>query len=57
MRYKIFDVILLNNGNKATILEKVDKNHYKVEIVNNNGKTEEIIQITDNDIKDCIFKK
>lgn len=57
MRYKVFDVVLLNNGNKATILEEVDKDHYKVEIVNNDGKTEGIIQITDNDIKDCIFKK
>ncbi len=57
MRYKIFDVVLLNNGNKATILEEVNKSHYKAEIVNNDGKTEGIMQITDNDVKDCIFKK
>lgn len=57
MRYKVFDVVLLNNGNKATILGEIDKVHYKVEIVNNEGKTEGISQITDNDIKDCILKK
>lgn len=57
MKYKVFDVVMLNNGNKATILGEINKNQYKVEIVNDDGKREEVKIIDDNDIKDIIFSK
>ena len=38
MRYKRFDVVELNNDNRATILD-VEKNRYNVEIVNPYGIT------------------
>lgn len=38
MKIKIFDVVELNNGNKATIIE-INKNRYKVEIVDKHGKS------------------
>lgn len=52
MRIKQFDVIKLNNGNKAIIKSINEKNSYTVEIVN--GKSE---MITDKDIKKVIFTK
>ncbi len=38
MKYKRFDVVELNNGNRATILD-IKKNYYNVEIVNPYGIT------------------
>ncbi len=52
MKIKQFDVIKLNNGNKAIIKNINEKNSYTVEIVN--GKTD---TITDKDIKKVIFTK
>ena len=57
MNIKIFDVVQLSNGNKATILEKSDKATYKAEIVNSEGKTEGITQISETDITKVIFSK
>ena len=57
MKIKIFDVVQLSNGNKATILEKSDKATYKAEIVNSEGKTEGITQISETDITKVIFSK
>lgn len=57
MKIKIFDVVQLSNGNKATILEKSDKATYKAEIVNSEGKTERITQISETDITKVIFSK
>lgn len=57
MKIKIFDVVQLSNGNKATILEKSDKATYKAEIINSEGKTEGITQISETDITKVIFSK
>lgn len=57
MKIKIFDVIELNNGKKATILEEIDNGIYKVEIVNNNGISEGISRIDNKDIEKIIFQK
>ena len=38
MKIKVFDVVELNNGNKATILSEESKEIYKAEIVNSNGR-------------------
>lgn len=48
--YKIFDVVELNNGNKATIITN-DKSTIKVEEVNNKGISLGYKEITDSDIK------
>ena len=48
--YKIFDVVELNNGNKATIITN-DKSVIKVEEVNNKGISLGYKEITDSDIK------
>lgn len=54
MRYKRFDVVELNNGNRATILD-VEKNHYNVEIVNPYGITIDKTIIKDNEISKIIY--
>ena len=54
--YNMFDVVELNNGNKATIITK-DKSIIKVEKVNNKGISLGIKVITENDIKQVIFRK
>lgn len=56
-KINIFDVVQLNNGNKATILEKIDTRTYKAEIVNIEGKTQGIVQIKEKDIIEVIFSK
>ncbi len=57
MKIKTFDVVQLHNENKATILEETDKGTYKVEIVNNEGKTQGITEIDEKDIIKVIFSK
>lgn len=54
--YNMFDVVELNNGNKATIITN-DKSIIKVEEVNNKGISLGIKEITENDIKQIIFRK
>ena len=54
--YNMFDVVELNNGNKATIITN-DKAIIKVEEVNNKGISLGIKEITENDIKQIVFRK
>lgn len=56
MKRNIFDVIELNNQNKATILNYKD-NGYWCEIVNNDGKSLGNMVIYDTDINKVIFTK
>ncbi len=56
MKYKVFDVVELNNNNLATILDK-ENNTYKVEEIDNNGKMQKITKITDDDIRKLRFSK
>ena len=53
---KIFDVVELIDGNKATILE-IDKDKYKVEVVNENGISQGNKYISLCEINDVIFQK
>lgn len=56
MKLKIFDVVELKDGNKATILEN-GRNTYKAEIANNNGVRQEIRTINEIDINKVIISK
>lgn len=53
MKYKRFDVVELNNGNRATILD-LKKNCYNVEIVNSYGITLDKKIISNDEIKGLI---
>lgn len=53
MKIKLFDVVELNDNNKAIIKGKKKKNSYLVELVNK----KEIRIITDKDIKNIIYSK
>lgn len=53
MKYKRFDVVELNNGNSATILD-IEKNCYNVEIVTPYGITVDKKIISSNDIRKLI---
>lgn len=55
-KLKVFDVVELNDGNNATILD--NQNYvYKAEIVNLKGESQGIKDITDNDIRKILFSK
>lgn len=54
--YNMFDVVRLNNGNLATILN-YDKSIYKVEVVNENGVSLGIKEISDDEIEKIVYKK
>jgi hypothetical protein len=56
MKVNKFDVVELNNENKATILD-IQDNGYLVEIVSYNGKTLGNKVIYDKDINKIIFSK
>lgn len=56
MRIKKFDVVELNNNNRATILE-TDKNQHFAEIVDGKGTTVEKRYITQDEIKKVIYTK
>lgn len=56
MKYKVFDVIELQNSNLATIL-KIENNKYIVEEINCKGKVKGIKEVTDNNIKELKFSK
>lgn len=56
MKINRFDVVELNNGNRATILN-FQNNRYLVEIVTPDGKSLGSREITDNDINKVIFCK
>lgn len=57
MNLKIFDVVELQNGNKATIVENKAKDMYKAEIITNEGKTLGIKLIDENDVNKIIFSR
>ena len=52
----MFDVVELNNGNKATILD-INNREYYVEIVDSNGNRVDIRNISENEIAKRIFSK
>ena len=56
MRLKRFEVVELENGNKATILD-IKNNEYFAEIVDSNGKTISNRNITENEIKKVLIYK
>jgi len=56
MKYKRFDVVELNNGNKATILDTNNRNYY-VEIVDLEGNRVDIKHIEESEIAKMIFSK
>ena len=56
MKYKQFDVVVLKNENRATILSIIDTK-YNVEIVNKKGKRIEMKLITDEEIDRLLFRK
>ncbi len=56
MKLKIFDVVEMKDGNKATILEN-NKNIYKAEIVNNKGIMQGIKAINETNINKIIISK
>ena len=55
-KINVFDVVELIDGNKATILE-IDKDKYKVEVVNKNGISQGSKYISLSEINDVIFSK
>lgn len=56
MKIKKFNVVELNNGNRATILEVLG-NRYLAEIVNCYGITLDKKIITENEIRKVIYNK
>ena len=56
IKCNLFDVVELNNEDKATILS-IEQNTYRVEIVDENGKTKDLKEIQKNDVKKVIFPK
>lgn len=56
MKRKVFEVVKLKSGDMATIIG-IDKDSYKVEVVNKNGKRKEITEISENDIDEVIISK
>ncbi len=54
---RIFDVVELTDGNRATILKIINNNFYKVEIVNKNGVSKGIKEIQKSEIKKVIITK
>lgn len=56
MEVKIFDVVELNNQNKATILS-INKDEYVAEIVDKDGVSQGYSYIKEKDIKKVIFTK
>lgn len=57
MKIKIFDVVELNDGTKATILESNSNNNFKVNVVDDNGKLPGNTCIKIKDIRRILFTK
>lgn len=55
-KLKVFDVVKLNDGNNATILDNQTYT-YKAEIVNLKGESQGIKNITENDIREILISK
>lgn len=56
MKLKKFEVVELNNGNRATILDNAN-NEYYAEIVDSNGNTIDNRNITEDEIKRVLVYK
>ncbi|MBS5853647.1 MAG: hypothetical protein KIC56_00270 [Clostridium sp.] len=57
MKIKKFDVVELNDKNKAVILEIYKRNKYYAEIVNDKGKTIDKRKIEEWQINKVIYRK
>lgn len=57
MKLKIFDVVELEDGNKATIKEELKDNKFKAEIVDKKGVTKEVREINEKEIKRIVVAK
>lgn len=56
MKAKLFEVVRLESGNLATILE-VNKDLYKAEVIDENGKSLGVKDITNSEIKEILYYK
>ena len=56
MKLNVFDVVELENSNRAIIKEKLQNNIYNAEIVENSGKTKEFRTINEDEIRRIIYK-
>lgn len=56
MKVKLFDVVELNNGNKATILS-INKDIYNAEVLNKKGFYLGVQELKSSDIKEIIYTK
>ncbi len=54
MDLKVFDVVELTNGSKV-IVTKANRNNYMVKSIDDSNN--ELISITEDDIKEILFKK
>ena len=55
-KYEIFDVVELKNKDRATILA-INKETYSVEIVDKNGNTKEIKEISSDEVEKIVYTK
>lgn len=56
MKINIFDVVELENSNKAIIKEKLENNSFNVEVIGNTGETKGFITIDEKKIRRIIYK-
>ena len=56
MKIKIFDVIELENGNKATVLD-IDKGIYKIDEIDEKGNQLRTREVSIDEIKKVIYTK
>ena len=56
MKVKLFDVVKINSGNNATVLG-INNNTYIVEVIDDEGKTIGIKEITNSEINEVIYTK
>ena len=52
----LFDVVILNDGRKGTIIEKFDGNDFMLEITDDKGQTIDNPIINHKDIKEITYK-
>ena len=55
-KYEIFDVVELKNKDRATILG-INKETYSVEIVDKDGNTKEVKEISADEVEKIIYTK
>ena len=56
MKLKVFDVVELNNGYKATVIEN-NRESFKVQLVDEKGISQGTAQIQEKDIRKLIYAK